>query len=324
MEISCILAPNRETPAHIELAESLGYARAWCFDTPALCSDVWMTLALAAARTNRIGLAPGMLVPSLRHPMSTVSAIRTLETLAPGRVTVGVGAGLTGRRLVGEGGMKWTEVSNYVREIQTLLAGGEIERNGKLVRYMPPASFKGDGALKVPFVLAVDGPRGIQAAIDLGVDGVATNGPIPAEMSWGMRVTFAAVLEEDEGPNGDRVWACAGPGAALVYHISYDIGGAEAVDQLPGGASWREQLEAVPVDRRHQAHWDGHLVETNSFDESSIPREAVANFALVGTRQEVRERVAALADQGVTEIGFTPSGADVADQLTRFAEATLA
>ena len=49
--ISCVFAPSLETPAHIELAERLGYRRAWCYDSPALCADPWMVLALAAART---------------------------------------------------------------------------------------------------------------------------------------------------------------------------------------------------------------------------------------------------------------------------------
>ena len=48
---------------------SLVYQRAWFYDTPQQSPDVWMMLALAAQRTERIGLGPGVLVPSLRHPM---------------------------------------------------------------------------------------------------------------------------------------------------------------------------------------------------------------------------------------------------------------
>ena len=38
------------------LAEELGYETAWVYDTPALQLDVWMTLALAGVRTDRIRL----------------------------------------------------------------------------------------------------------------------------------------------------------------------------------------------------------------------------------------------------------------------------
>ena len=50
--ISCVFAPSLETPAHIELAERLGYRRAWCYDSPAMYADPWMVLALAAGRTT--------------------------------------------------------------------------------------------------------------------------------------------------------------------------------------------------------------------------------------------------------------------------------
>ena len=36
----------------------------WLYDTPALCCDVWMSLAMAAERTSRIGLGPAVLVPA--------------------------------------------------------------------------------------------------------------------------------------------------------------------------------------------------------------------------------------------------------------------
>ena len=58
MQLSCAFAPSRETPDHIVRAEELGYHRAWCYDSPALYADVWVTLALAATRTTSIGPGP--------------------------------------------------------------------------------------------------------------------------------------------------------------------------------------------------------------------------------------------------------------------------
>ena len=45
MDISCAFATSLETPQHIARAESLGYKRAWCYDSPGLYPDVWMILA---------------------------------------------------------------------------------------------------------------------------------------------------------------------------------------------------------------------------------------------------------------------------------------
>src|SRR5687767_5104456 len=97
MDLSCAFATGPDTPEHIRIAESLGYERAWSYATPAICSDVWIALALAAGRTSRIGLGPAVLVPSLRHPMTNATAIATLCNLAAGRVAVAIGSGFTGR-----------------------------------------------------------------------------------------------------------------------------------------------------------------------------------------------------------------------------------
>src|SRR5450759_3185424 len=91
MEFSCAFATSLDTPEHIRIAEALGYRRAWAYDSPALYPDVWVALSLAAERTERIGLGPAVLVPSLRHPMTNAAAIVGLCALAPGRVAVAVG-----------------------------------------------------------------------------------------------------------------------------------------------------------------------------------------------------------------------------------------
>src|SRR5689334_24068583 len=109
--LSCAFATSEQSHEHARIAEELGYARAWFYDSPALYPDVWVQLCRAAERTSRIGLGPGVLVPSLRHPMTTAAAIATLVALAgAGRVAIGVGSGFTGRFTLGKRPMKWTDV----------------------------------------------------------------------------------------------------------------------------------------------------------------------------------------------------------------------
>ena len=74
IKISAQFATSLHSPEHIAIAEHLGYERAWLFDNPHEDPDVWMMLALAAQRTTTIGLGPGVLVPTLRHPMVNASA----------------------------------------------------------------------------------------------------------------------------------------------------------------------------------------------------------------------------------------------------------
>src|SRR5258708_12514385 len=71
IDISVAFATTLDTPAHVELAEQLGFVRAWLYDTPQQSPDVWICLALAAQRPRSIGLGPRLLVPTLRHPIVT-------------------------------------------------------------------------------------------------------------------------------------------------------------------------------------------------------------------------------------------------------------
>ena len=127
MQISCAFPTTLDSPDHIKIAEDLGYERAWLYDTPQQSPDVRMILALAAERTERIGLGPGVLVPTLRHPMVNAAATAALEALAPGRVAVAFGTGFTGRRAMGYGAIPWAYMERYIEAFTGLLRGETIE-----------------------------------------------------------------------------------------------------------------------------------------------------------------------------------------------------
>ena len=80
-------------------------------------------MARAAERTRRIALGPGVLVPSLRHVPVHAAVIASLEQLAAGRTVMAVGAGFTGRGLLGQRPLPWHEVAGYIRALRALLRG---------------------------------------------------------------------------------------------------------------------------------------------------------------------------------------------------------
>jgi 5,10-methylenetetrahydromethanopterin reductase len=322
MKVSCFFAPQPDTARHIELAEQLGFHRAWCFDTPALCSDIWVALARAAERTSTIQLATGMLIPALRHVLANASAIAELAQLAPGRVSIGVATGLTGLRMLGRRRMTWKSVEQHVAALRGLLAGEEVEWEGARIKLDYPTAYGkrlAPGPVEVPFIVAAEGPRGMKAAREIGA-GLVTNGPVPEGFDEVIRVLFGTVLDDGEPPTSNRARAAAGPGAAFAYHAAYEFGGGPAIDQLPGGRAWREDLERVPTERRRRAHWYGHLIEMSTRDEIHIPPEMITNLAVVGTPAEMRQRMAAWEAEGVTEAAFTPAG-DIERELRQLSSA---
>jgi 5,10-methylenetetrahydromethanopterin reductase len=323
--ISCVFAPSLDTPAHIELAERLGYRRAWCYDSPALCADPWMVLALAAARTRAIGLGPASLVPSLRHPVVAAAALATLAGLAPGRVSTAFGTGLTGRMLLGERPMRWADVQEYVAAVRALLRGEEASWNGSLVRLTQPPGFAAGRPADVAVLIAADGPRGRAVATHLG-DGVLTS-RVPREpgREGGPQVllTFGTVLDDGEDAAGPRAVAAAGPALAAAYHAIYEAKGADGVDKLPGGREWREAVEAVAAPRRHLAVHDGHLIRLGEHDQALLARAAplLAKWTMTGPPADIGARLRALTAAGITEVAYQPMGPDIPRELTAFAAA---
>ena len=149
MLLSCALVTNVDSPELIAEAERLVYHRAWLYDSPAITSDVWMALALAAERTSTIGLGPGVLVPSLRHPMTNAAAIATLAALAPGRVAVALGSGFTGRYILGKKPLRWAFVEEYVVALRALLRGETVQWEGAPIRMLHTDGFVADRPVDV-------------------------------------------------------------------------------------------------------------------------------------------------------------------------------
>src|SRR5512142_645574 len=168
MKISCAFPTTLDSPEHIVLAEELGYEHAWLYDTPQQSPDVWMMLALAARRTERIGLGPGVLVPTLRHPMVNAAATAALVALAPDRVAVAFGTGFSGRRAMGYRAIPWAYMDAYIRAYRGLLRGETIEWEGARMRMLHPPGHGAARPVEVPVLISALGPKGAAVARDLG------------------------------------------------------------------------------------------------------------------------------------------------------------
>ena len=324
MRISAAFATGPDTPEHIRIAESLGYANAWAYDSPALYPDVWVQLCRAAELTSTIGLGPAVLVPSLRHPMTNAAAIATLAGLAPGRTSVAIGAGFTGRYVLGQRPLPWAQVREYVLVLRALLRGETAEWEGAAIRMIHPDGFAPDRPIDVPILIAADGPKGRAVALEVG-DGVFSASPSAHDESppWRAMIAFGTVLADGESVTDERVLDAAGHGLAVAYHAMYQRGGATAVDAVPGGSSWRAGLETVPERERHLVTHEGHLVGLTERDRAALVEGAPLLTALsfTGSAGELRDRVVALEAAGVTELAYQPAGPDIPGELERMMSA---
>lgn len=328
MQFSIATPTTLESTEHVVLAESLGYARAWFYDTPQQSPDVWMALALAAKATERIGLGPGVLVPTLRHPMVNAAATAALEALAPGRVAVSFGTGFSGRLAMGvRSKIKWSYMEDYISAFRGLLRGEVVKWEGAYMRMLHPSNASAPRPVNVPVVIGALGPRGAAVARRLG-DGVFTAGAVPPEFAkdfeWVPHLCFGTTLDEREDRRSERLRLAAGPAVLTIYHNAYEGLTSFPVTDLPGGAEWLDVVEQSPDHERHLAVHDQHLVGLNSADHVAWANGAdamVEALSFSGTPSQMRDKVAALAEAGVTEVVIQPSGPDVRRELEAFISA---
>jgi len=324
MKISAQFATSPDSDEHIAIAEQLGYDRAWLFDTPQQGPDVWMMLALAARRTTTIGLGPGVLVPTLRHPMVNASATAALVGLAAGRVAVAFGTGFTGARAMGARPATWSYLRDYVVAFRGLLAGDTVTWQGSRMKMMHPGGFAPQRPIHVPVLISALGPKGLDVATELadGLFSIGGHTRFAAQFEWASYGVHGTVLADGEMLDSPRVRAAAGPGHALAYHAAYGFGG--DVTALPAGDVWLDRVNQAPPQDRHLAVHDQHLIALNDADTAAWAAgswKAIAQTTLTGAAQEVGRRVRGIAAQGITEIIYQPTGPDIAAELEAFHEA---
>lgn len=322
IELSCGLPPGPDFGDLAVLAEELGYARVWIFDSAPLWEDPFVHLALAARRTTRIGLATAVLIPSQRSVMAMASGIATIARISANRFRACFGTGATAHWTLGQPPMTLDALFDYVGSLRRVLAGETVVIDGKPVRMLHWPGMTAARPVRVPLWLSVMGPRGHARAQEVA-DGII-GAPHPTLPSATMMA--GTVLDVGENPRSDRALKAVGPWGVIPWHIAYSRGGAEAVDALPGGVAWRTALEALaPEEERHLLTFEGHAThlcerDVPLLEHLDVEGQTSAALAMsVGDPTSIIERLTRLAEAGYQEVMYTPSGPDIARELTAFA-----
>lgn len=319
LELSCAFATARDSHEHARIAEELGYKRAYFYDSPALYPDVWVQLARAAERTDRIVLGTGVAVPHLRHPMVAAAAIAQLVELAgPERVVVGVGSGFTARMAMGQRALRWKDVRAWIETVRALLRGDDVEWDGALIEMLHTPECGPERPIEVPWIVGAGGPKGCAVAGELGAGVFATPAPI-AGFDWSAVLTFGTVLDEGEDPGAPRVVEAAGHAAGVYLHYAAEHGLVDEMFPDGGATAWLEAYDAVPAERRHLEMHHGHLARVNEIDRPFITGDGLTAMGLALGTDGWRARLAELEGAGATEVAYQPAGPDIPRELEAFA-----
>jgi len=318
----------------VRRAEELGFSRAWFFDTQMLSADPFVAMAAAAMKTTTIRLGTGVLIPSNRIAPVAANAFASLNKLAPGRIDFGVGTGFTGRRAMGLGAVKLADMEEYVRTVMALLreetVEAEIEGKRRLIRLLNPELGFINTRDPIGLYVAASGPRARQLAANLGAGWIATGADIAGgdaalkEMRAGwaaagrdpdaldtVMLTGGAILADGEPADSDRAIAQAGPGAAMLLHRAADA----ALLGWPAAATPPAVADAVagyvelarhfrPQGAPYLENHRGHLMFVKPEERPFVTADLIRLTTLTATEPELKERIAALAAAGYSEVAI--------------------
>lgn len=181
VRLGVLILPEHRLPALTEKwsrAEGLGFDHAWTYDHLAwrhLRDSTWFaavpTLSAAAMVTSSIRL--GMLVasPTFRHPVPFARELLTLDDLAGGRLTVGIGAGGQGWDTTILGQEPWSmperldRFAEFVDLLDRLLTDRAVSFEGRFWSAREARTHPGCiQQPRVPFAIAATGPKSMRVA----------------------------------------------------------------------------------------------------------------------------------------------------------------
>lgn len=166
-------------------AEELGFAGAWVYDhlawrghTP--WDDAYATLAAAAAVTTSIRLGTLVTSPNFRTPVPTASAVRTIDRISQGRLTLGIGAGGSSHHSDGDvldadwtPGQRADRFAEWVDHLDALLTTAPVSVAGEHWAAREVTISPGLVQQRPPFWIAAGGPRGMRLAARFGQGWIA-------------------------------------------------------------------------------------------------------------------------------------------------------
>lgn len=309
-------------------AERAGIEQVWLSED-LFYRSATATAAAVLAATSRISVAFGVLVPQTRHPAALAMEVRTLTDLGPGRVQLGLGAGVAQRlALVGKDtGKPLTVVREAVEAVRTLLSGGTLDQDG-LVHTSAGLALTGELTGEAPPVhVAAVGPRALEQA-GRDADGVLLTLMCAVEHArWACDRVAAGAADAGRTP----------PPVALYAPVFLD-------GRVDGSGDARLRMRRLVA--QYAARWaDLEVLSTlftrwSSLDEAAVrairddvrsggdgaalvPDEVIDSYGASGSPQQCREVLAAYAGAGVATLAVDGGDADgTAALVERWGELT--
>jgi alkanesulfonate monooxygenase SsuD/methylene tetrahydromethanopterin reductase-like flavin-dependent oxidoreductase (luciferase family) len=336
----------------VKRAEDCGFDHAWFDDSHMCYSDVFCTMALAAEHTSHIKLGTFVIIAGNRATPTVVTAMATLNELAPGRIIYGVGSGFSARNVMGMPAQPWRVVRDDVAVFRKMVAGEEATyREGKRareIRHLHPDMGFVNMHDPIPVYVAANGPNAIRTTGELKAEGWITLTNDPEFVRNGIKDIEATghtsdafdvvaliggcVLRPGETPMSPRVVDRIGSWAMLALHTLW------SPDEIPVGPfappslydlakRYRDECimkMSTPMEKRYQEIHEGHLIYLKPEEKRFVSEELIRATTFVGSGAEVIEQLKAMEEAGTKSVVFRVTGTDGRELISEIGREIIA
>ncbi len=306
--------------------EAAGWDGMLVVDSQNLSGDPYVSLALAATATTRLGLGTGVTNSVTRHAAATATAITSVNRVSDGRAVLGIGRGDSALAHLGRAPARLAQFERYLRQLQTYLRGESVAfedidiphevappMSALHLHDAPPASRIAwiAGGARVPVEVAASGPKVI-ALSALHADRIMfTLGADFERLKWG--IDLARKTREDAGLDPDGI--AYGAYVNLACHADIAVarglvrGGLTTFarfsvmhgrTEVPTLASDEKVLSALIGNYDMKAHTRGDSRQATTLTDDFVDR-----MAIVGPPERCIERLQQLKALGLDKVAIS-------------------
>ena len=303
-------------------AEEAGWDGITFTDSQNLCPDPFVVFAVVAGATERIQLATGVTNVHTRHPAALATAAATVQEISGGRFVLGTGRGDTALFHLGLPPMPVAEFFERTTRLQTYLAGGTIDIDGResRIRWLDSAH-----AGKVPLDIAASGPKVIEYSARTAERITFALGADPDRVAWGIALARAAADDAGRDPAeltfGSYVSIGCHPdldAARAMVHGS--VAAFAHFSSMPGstGAGLAHDDQGIVAEVGRSYDSNQHL-RNDATHTAALTGEFIDRFAVTGPPKRVIDRLQQLAALGIDRFVVTGPGFGADRDDTRLA-----
>jgi 5,10-methylenetetrahydromethanopterin reductase len=289
-------------------AEAQGFASVWFAENP-LERGALPALAACAAATRRIELGIGVWNPFLRHPAQIAMDASALDELSQGRLTLGIGSGLAApiKRLGVDNTKTLAALKDSFAIVRGLLAGETVTYKGKVFAVEDAKLSHKPRRPDLPILMAARGPKALALSRTVADGLMISNMCPPGFAAWAASIArpkrlvqYAPCIVAADRPTA---MAAIKPALAGLLKTFWTLG-----QKVPAAKASLVDHSGIP---------EAQFAAAVAGSPAALDERFVDTFAVAGTVDDCRARIAAYRTAGVTDLVLTFVGSDPLGDMAR-------